>query len=79
MVNTTESRKKAWETRRSKYGPKGHSGYSSVSRKPNFGAMLGMILQLHIEGVLSEGQVSKCTGMSRLEIRRMVDGMRDGL
>jgi hypothetical protein len=36
-------------------------------------AMLDALIRLHAEGVLSEGQVAKATGLDRVEIRRRAD------
>jgi len=69
-----EIRKASWETRRKKYGSHGHSGsYSCRYAKDNVRGMVDLIIRLHREGVLSEGQVAKATGMDRIAIRRLAD------
>lgn len=71
MANLSEVRRRAWETRRKEYGPRGHSGnYSRAPSSAERGA-LGLVIRLHNEGVLSEGQVAKATGLDRVEIRRL--------
>lgn len=71
----TDARRKAWITRRLKYGPHGHGG--TYSRASNACArcerLLPLIIRLHNEGTLSEGQVAMATGMHRIEIRRLAD------
>jgi len=77
-ADLTEVRKRAWETRRARYGSRGHSGaYLTGRRCPRCASMEAMLIQLHAEGVLSEGQVSKATDLGRVEIRREVDRLRD--
>lgn len=74
-----EARRKAWETRRAKYGPSGHgSSYSRGSAAPalNVSGMWTLIIRLHVEGVLSEGQVARSTGAHRVEIRRAADAIQ---
>lgn len=70
MKDLSEIRRKAWETRRTTYGNRGHNGnYNRVSA--DHGGMLALIIRLHVEGTLSEGQVSKATGLDRVEIRKL--------
>jgi len=78
MSDLKITRNKAWETRRQKYGPRGHAG--SYLRSPVRSAalpdtwgMLNLIVRLHAEGSLSEGQVAKATGYDRVEVRRLQD------
>lgn len=66
-------RAKAWKTRRQRYGEKGHNG-AYERRCVRCKRMTALLVDLHKSGVLSEGQVSRATGMDRVEIRRMVDG-----
>jgi hypothetical protein len=37
-----------------------------------------MLIKLHVEGVLSEGQVAKATGLHRIAIRKMADALNNG-
>lgn len=69
------ARKRAWETRRAKYGPRGHgSSYSRpMPSHEQYDRMLRLIIELHIDAVLSEGQVAKATGLDRVTIRTMAD------
>ena len=70
---SSEARHKAWVTRRASYGECGHSGpYNQWPRqKPDTAEMLRLIIRLHNEGVLSEGQVVKTTGLDRVDVRRL--------
>lgn len=66
---------KRWETRRKLYGTKGHlCAYRCgiLTNKPNTRGMLNLIIKLHREEVLSEGQVAHATGLGRIEIRDLV-------
>jgi hypothetical protein len=69
------ARKRAWETRRRKYGPKGHG--SSYSRTQGACAscqrMTDLIVRLHVEEVLSEGQAARATGLHRIDLRKLAD------
>ncbi|PKR56368.1 hypothetical protein COO92_21425 [Thalassospira lohafexi] len=71
------NRQRAWETRRAKYGQRGHSGtYSRFkSGTGQVKRMQDALIQLHREEVLSEGQVAKIIGCGRVEVRRLVDGV----
>lgn len=76
---SSDARKKAWETRRKKYGARGHSG--SYSRSPecqHCGRMRAAIISLHAEGILSEGQACRISGLNRIEARKMADEIRKG-
>ena len=68
----SDIRKRAWTTRRAKYGPQGHGG-SYRRLHLNRDAMLALIIRLHNEAVLSEGQVARATGLDRLTIRKLED------
>lgn len=69
-----EVRRRAWETRRRLYGPRGHSGsYSRAMFRADVNGMLTLIVRLHREGALSEGQAAKATGLSRATIRALAD------
>lgn len=69
LADLSAARAAAWKTRRAKYGERGHSGAYACHR--NVGA-LRMVINLHREAVLSEGQVAHGTGLDRVEIRRLV-------
>lgn len=66
----SEVRKAAWETRRKSYGAKGHAG--SYTRSP---ALLALAVRLMNEGVLSEGQVAKASGLDRVAIRKISENL----
>ena len=73
-------RTKAWETRRQKYGPRGHNGmYSrlSITDYCNICPARKMIIRLYKEGTLSEGQASKAACMDRISLRIAADAMGD--
>lgn len=70
------TRTKAWKTRRKLYGPRGHNG--SYSRKcAHCRRMIALLVDLHVSEVLSEGQVSKATGLHRIDVRKAADAFRD--
>ena len=72
MTDVTETRRKAWETRRQKYGPSGHAGsYDRPCSRCR--AMTALLIDLHASEVLSEGQVAKATGLDRVQIRALAD------
>ncbi|MBB2959866.1 hypothetical protein FHU13_000227 [Methylobacterium sp. R2-1] len=75
QANLSEVRRKSWETRRQRYGDRGHAGaYTRPAAPcPCCAGLLPLVIQLHREGVLSEGQVATASGLSRIEIRRMAD------
>lgn len=74
----SEVRRRAWATRRAKYGPRGHGGaYRQAALCPNCDRMRDLLIRLHNEDVLSEGQVAKATGMDRIDLRRRADALRD--
>lgn len=80
MTDISDVRKRAWETRRKKYGERGHnSNYIRYSVPVNYQGMLDMIIRLHVEEVLSEGQVAKATGLPRVEIRKLADNYTNSL
>lgn len=69
-------RKRAWKTRREKYGARGHSGTYHHPRpiytarwNERLNTMQDALIRLYREGVLSEGQVSKATGLDRVSCR----------
>lgn len=72
MSNASDIRRQSWETRRNKYGPSGHSGGCYItSHRSGSGPkkMFDLIIRLHSEGVLSEGQVASATEVDRVSIR----------
>jgi hypothetical protein len=74
-----EARRKAWETRRRRYGPAGHAGVHVTYQRrrtlvdPLGRRALALVVKLHLEEVLSEGQCCKALDMDRLDFRRIVD------
>lgn len=70
------SRKKAWETRRAKYGPRGNNGsYTRPATGPcsRCAALEALVIKLHVEGVCSEGQAARATGLHRIAVRELAD------
>lgn len=61
----TEAAKRAWATRR--------ANGKAPPPKADRDGMLALIIRLHVEEVLSEGQVARATGLDRPEIRRLAD------
>jgi len=66
---------RAWETRRAKYGDRGHNGAyirpaSALGRRA-----LALVMRLHDEGTLSEGQCCKALDLDRVEFRIMRDAI----
>ncbi len=77
-MNLSEARKQAWATRRAKYGPKGHNRYTVTLRTdPSVVSMRALIAKLTNEGVLSEGQACKATGLHRIELRTLCDSIKE--
>jgi hypothetical protein len=71
MASEAEIRARAWETRRARYGQRGHAG--SYLRSTAESGALGLVIRLMTEGVLSEGQVARATKLDRVTIRAMAD------
>ncbi len=71
MRDLSAVRARAWETRRARYGQRGHAG--SYSRNTAERGALGLVIRLMTEGVLSEGQVARATKLDRVTIRAMAD------
>ncbi len=75
MSEISKRRKQAWETRRKKYGERGHNGSYNRERHdcPDCARMRKFLARLHVEGTLSEGQAAKAAGITRVEIRILSD------
>lgn len=77
MTDLSAARKTAWETRRALYGPSGHTGaYAFPRRMPGQGVghrALRLVILLHREAVLSEGQCCQYLGLDRVEFRKLCD------
>jgi hypothetical protein len=72
MSGASEAR---WKTRREKYGPCGHGGsYARWTRDPLGVRALALVIQLHREEVLSEGQCCDALDIDRVSFRELVDG-----
>ncbi len=68
------ARAKAWQTRRAKYGDRGHAG---AYRRPTDSLgrrALALVIRLHHEETLSEGQCCKALDLDRVAFRELVDG-----
>lgn len=75
----TDARKRGWETRRQKYGSTGHARGAYGHGGDHVVSMQALLIRLHEEGVLSEGQVAKATGLHRITVRKMADDYRNSL
>jgi hypothetical protein len=74
VSDPSESRRRAWATRRAKYGQVGHAGdYGRWSADPIGRRALALVVQLHREAVLSEGQCCQALGIDRISFREIVD------
>lgn len=76
----SEPRVQAWETRRKKYGPRGHSGCYTRQMHLHHsfeGRLFRLIVKMHDEGALSEGQICKALGLGRIEFRRIEDDVHN--
>ncbi len=77
-MTATEVRKRAWITRRARYGPAGHRGVQTTYKRPRAADQVGrraldLVIKLHLEAVLSEGQCCKALGLDRVAFRKLVD------
>lgn len=81
MVDLSETSKRAWATRRQKYGAHGHNGAYTRNPGPctDCERMRAVLVRLHVEGVLSEGQAAKATGMYRIDLREAADNYTNSL
>lgn len=77
MTEIGDIRKQAWETRRKKYGAHGHNGAYTRNPGPctDCERMRAYLVRLHVEGVLSEGQAAKATGLYRVDLRKAADDL----
>lgn len=72
----SEIRAKAWATRRQRYGPAGHRGsYSRCGLGAVARRALTLMVRLHYEGTLSEGQCCKALDIDRVSFRRLCDDL----
>ncbi len=49
-----------------------HNAYQLMHKRAGAGA-LRLVVQMHVDGTLSEGQVTAATGLDRVEVRRLAD------
>lgn len=81
MADLRKARAAAWETRRERYGARGHSGSYQRgkatkyerSESPVVRGAINLVFDLLNEGTLSEGQVAKALKLDRVGVRRMAD------
>lgn len=66
------AREIAWDTRRAKYGEAGHAGYRRRRALLDRRA-LALIVRMHVEQVLSEGQCCAALDLDRVEFRALCD------
>lgn len=55
----------------------GVKSYIPHMDEPNIVTMLATLLQLHREGTLTEGQVSRATGLDRVSVRKFCDAIEE--
>ena len=79
-----DSRSKAWEARRKKYGPRGNSGSywrgthaSDAVRQRRMLARL--VAYVHGADLLTEGQIARVLDTHRLDVRELEDAGREVL
>ena len=77
MTDVSETRRRAWETRRQKYGPSGHAGVYDRGPCTRCRGMREFIARLSAEGTITEGQAAKATGLDRVSIRKLADEWRN--
>lgn len=79
LSDMAEVRRRSWITRRAKYGPGGHSGSYSRRAIDRIGARaLALVVRLHREATLSEGQCCKALGLDRIGFRSLADQIDAG-
>ena len=80
-MSLSDARKRAWATRRAKYGDRGHSGGYCYDRKlgpcEHCRRMTDFIVRMLRDGCASEGQAARATGLLRTELRRRVDDLNN--
>jgi len=69
-MSLSDIRKQAWETRRSNGAYTRNPGPCADCER-----MRGWLVRLHVEGVLSEGQAAKATGLNRIDLRKAADDL----
>lgn len=73
-----EVRAKAWETRRQRYGDQGHAGsYRRGAGESLEHRALALVIRLHREGTLSEGQCCRALKLDRVSFRTICDASPD--
>ena len=79
--SVSDIRRRAWVTRRAKYGERGHNGSylrSGGPECPHCARMIDAIVRFHVLGDLSEGQAAKATGLYRIDLRERADAIING-
>lgn len=66
-------RARAWATRRAKYGEHGHSGAYRKPTDPVGRRALALVISLHIQETLSEGQCCAALNIDRVSFRALCD------
>lgn len=72
------ARHEAWKTRRAKYGASGHAGSYTRPTSALGRRALALVIRLHREATLSEGQCCKALDLDRVEFRRLCDADTSG-
>lgn len=66
-------RDRAWATRREKYGEHGHAGSYRRPVDPVGRKALALVVSLHLQETLSEGQCCAALNLDRVSFRQIVD------
>lgn len=66
-------RARAWATRRAKYGEHGHAGGYRRPADPIGRRALALVVSLHLQEALSEGQCCAALNLDRVSFREIVD------
>jgi len=69
----SEVRARAWKTRREKYGPAGHAGSYRRAESHLGQRALELVVRLHREALLSEGQCCRALRLDRISFRMLCD------
>ena len=74
----TAATRSGHRTRRKLYDERGHGGqYRQVAACALCSRMRDVMVRLHVEGVLSEGQAARATGLDRVSLRRLADAVAE--
>jgi len=80
----SDARKRAWVTRRERYGPRGnrgtyHRGTTNSDAVLQRRRLARLVAVVHAHDLLTEGQLARVLGVGRVEVRELEDDGRDSL